>query len=56
MRNFHKALEMLGWKGGTVHQVARELGVDLEELRESDDIEGLVKGALEKKDKPSAGV
>jgi len=51
MRNFHKALEMLGWKGGTVHQVARELGVDLEDLRESDDIESLVKGALEKKGK-----
>jgi len=42
---------MLGWQGGTIHQVARELGVRLEEIQEADDIESLVNEKLKEKAK-----
>jgi len=51
MKNFHKALEVLGWQGGTIHQVSRETGLTVEQIREADDIERLVKDALKKRGK-----
>lgn len=57
MDNFHKALELLGWQGGTIHQVAKELGINVQDIQETDDIEGLVResvGEKEMKDKKGA--
>lgn len=48
MKNFHRALELMGQQGGTVHQVARDLGVNVKDIHETDDIDGLVKKARAK--------
>lgn len=49
--NVKKAMHLLGWQGGTVHQVVEETGLSVEQIHEADDIESLVKDALKKKGK-----
>ncbi len=42
------AMRILGWQGGTIHQVARETGLTIEQIFEADDIRALMKEALKK--------
>ena len=49
--NVKKAMNLLGWQGGTVHQVADETGLTIEQIHTADDIEALVRDALKKKGK-----
>lgn len=44
--NLEIACNILGWQGGTIHQVHKKTGVDVDELLESKNIEALVKAAL----------
>ena len=43
MSNCEIACLLLGWQGGTIHQVASETGLSIEEILQSDDIEILIK-------------
>jgi hypothetical protein len=47
--NVEKAMHMLGWQGGTVHQVVDETGLSIDQIHNADDIESLVREALKKK-------
>ncbi len=37
MSNTHTLCFILGWQGGTVHQVAKELGVEVQEILDADE-------------------
>ena len=43
------AMRILGWQGGTIHQVARATGLTIEQILEADDIRALMKEALKKR-------
>jgi len=40
---------LLGWQGGTIHQVSRETGLSVIEILESKDIVQLIKGIMKRK-------
>jgi hypothetical protein len=42
LTNLEKACYILGWQGGTVHQVARKLGVTIDLILNANDIQGLI--------------
>jgi hypothetical protein len=43
LTNLEKACYLLGWQGGTIHQVAKETGLTINQIMESKDIETLMK-------------
>ena len=48
LTNTEKACYLLGWQGGTVHQVAEETGLTVDQILKADDIEDLIDKALDK--------
>jgi hypothetical protein len=41
MTNLEKALEIIGWQGGTIHQVASATGFTVSQILEAEDVEAL---------------
>jgi len=46
INNSRKAFKAIGWQGGNIHQVARETGLTVEQILSADDVESLIKEAL----------
>jgi len=43
LTNLEKACYLLGWQGGTIHQVSNETGLSVEEILYSSNIEKTIK-------------
>lgn len=43
LTNLEIACSLLGWQGGTIHQVAKETGLCVNELLDSVDVETLIR-------------
>jgi len=43
MNNLERALKVMGWEGGTIHQVAEKTGLTVEELLDAENVEDLLR-------------
>lgn len=49
LSNTEIACLLLGWQGGTIHQVSKETGLSIEDILNSNDIENDIKNKLQRR-------